>query len=98
MRANPAADASVRISLSLLILIQKSGARMAFFDTRAASDALIGIDHRQIMGRVGNRRNHFGNGIAATAAAAITNTGFFLGCVEIGMVGFMHQSVCFGSL
>lgn len=98
VRTNAAADAAVRISLSLLIFIQESGSRMAFLDTRPAADTLIGIDDCQIIGGVGNRRNHLGNGIAATATAAITNTGFFLGCIEIGMVGFMHQSVCFGSL
>ena len=71
---------------------------MAFLDTGAASDTFIDIDDRQIIGRVGNRRYHLGNGVAATAAAAIANTRFLLGCVEIGMIGFMYQSVCFGFL
>ena len=50
VRAQTAPDAQVGLSLSLFIVVDVSGTRIAFLDACAASDAQVCIDDGQIIG------------------------------------------------
>ena len=90
--AHPAADAVRRSSLGLAILVQIRRAGVAFLDAGAAPGAAIGIDHRQIVGGISDRRNRVVHRIAAAASAAVADAGLFSRGVEIGVVGLVYQS------
>ena len=97
MCADPAADAKLRLPLSLFVFVKIGGSRVAFLDANAASDARIRVNDSQIIGCVGYGSNASGYRVAATASAAIADAGFFFRDIEIGMIGLVHQTIflCF---